>query len=71
MKSKKVEIILGYTKNGNLSEGYRHFNRTNLYGADITIIDGIGNKIEVGARQHGTLISLNNKVLKDIEKKEN
>ena len=63
----KVNIEVGYTKSGNLSEDYRYWGRRCLVGADIKIIDGIGNKIEIGSREKGTLITVNGKVIKDME----
>ena len=58
----KVNINVGYTHT-NLGS-YKHWSRKNLVGADILITDGKGNKIEVGARENGTLITVNGKVLK-------
>lgn len=63
----KVNIKVGYTKIGNLTEDYQHWERKHLVGADINIIDGIGNKIEIGAREKGTLITVNGKVIKNME----
>ena len=69
MKNQRVSVSVGYTKSGNLSADYHYFRREKLMGADISISDGIGNKIEIGAREHGTLITLNGKILKEIEEK--
>ena len=61
----KVNIIVGYTKNG--LRDYKHWERKNLLGTDVTIIDGIGNEIIIGSREKGTLITVNGKTIKDME----
>ena len=61
----KVNISVGYT-HSNLGS-YTYWSRENLVGTDVLINDGKGNKIEIGAREEGTLITVNGKVIKDMD----
>ena len=62
MKNKKVSIVIGYSKSGNIVNDYRYWERKNLIGADIKIIDGKGNEITIGSREDGSRIGINKKI---------
>ena len=63
----KVSIEIGYTKSGNLSEDYKYWSKRYLVGTDVKITDGSGNKIEIGSREKGSLITVNGKVIKEMD----
>ena len=54
-----VSFQVGWTRTDLLH--YQVISRKGLIGADIKAIDGKGNKIEVGVREHGFVISVNGK----------
>ena len=62
----KVNIEVGYSKTGNISEDYKYWGRKGLAGADITIIDGKGNKFVIGSRENGTKVVYNGKEIISI-----
>ena len=55
----KVYVNVGYTKN--FLCNYLHWDRKNLIGTDVRIIDGKRNKIEISSRENGSRITLNGK----------
>jgi hypothetical protein len=61
----KVDIKVGYT-HSNLGS-YTYWSRKNLVGTDVLITDGNGNKIEIGSREKGSLITVNGKVIKEMD----
>ena len=52
MGRSKVSVRVGSTR-GNIYEDYKVWERENLKGVDITVVDGLGNKIELNAREGG------------------
>lgn len=64
--STKATVQIGYTKN-NL-ENYKHWSRLQLAGADITAIDGLGNRIQLNIREGdiGFRLEINGEVIRDV-----
>lgn len=66
MSEKKAIVQIGYTKNS--LENYKHWSRFNLAGADITAIDGLGNRIQLNIREGdvGFRLEINGEVIRDV-----
>ena len=64
MGRSKVSVRVGSTR-GNIYEDYKVWERENLKGVDITVVDGLGNKIELNARRSeiGYRIEVNGKTI--------
>ncbi len=62
---RKANVSVGYLRGGGM-DSYKVKEFANLDGADIKIMDGLGNTIEVNVRAggQGYSISLNSKTLK-------
>lgn len=60
----KVAVCVGYTR-GNIYEDYKWWRQESLVGADIQIIDGLGNEIQVNAREddNGYRIEVNGETI--------
>jgi len=61
MKTKKVNIIIGYSKSGKIADDYKYWKKENLAGIDVKITDGKGNEIIIGSRESGSRIEINKK----------
>lgn len=67
MTAKKKAIVqIGYTKD-NL-DNYKYWSRLNLAGADITAIDGLGNRIQLNIREGdvGFRLEINGETIRDV-----
>lgn len=60
----KVAVNIGYTR-GNVYEDYKWWKRQGLAGVDIQVLDGLGNEIQLNAREgeNGYRIEVNGKTI--------